>query len=385
MPEDAEVEGKWHVLLVEDDEDVRRQVREFLTGEEVASRKLQLEEIPDLPSALDLIRERKADLVILDVYKGQAKPGGEQVGIQILESIKLAGFVPVVLYTALPEGLEEYRSTFVRLVSKDADGLPNLRREIEDLFRLRVPQLFRAIVNHLDQALSSYMWGFVQEHLKEFEPIIDKPEFLRLILQRLGMTFARKGIEKMVEDVYGVPAPGVANSDNVHPAEYYVKPPIGEDPLLGDIRVRSSGGQNTYLVVLWPSCDMVSVGGRTPKTDRLLCGRASRAEDTAEVAEWARSQTGKTKEAVIKLIKNARASSPERYHFLPAVWDIPALVVDFQALEHLSLEEVKNLTCVGTVASPFAEALGTRFQRYVGRPGTPDLDVEAVLKQFTPP
>jgi hypothetical protein len=85
---------------------------------------------------------------------------------------------------------------------------------------------------------------------------------------------------------------------------------------------------------------------------------------------------------VERLVKNTRDESPDRYHFLPGVWDIPDLVVDFQALEHVTLAEVRALACLGTLASPFAEALGSRFQRYIGRIGTPDLDVPAVVAQI---
>lgn len=378
MPEQEE--QRWNVLLVEDDETMRRQVKEYLQDEAFASRKLQISDMPDLPEALGFIRERKADLVILDVYRGRAMPGGEQTGVQILESIQRSGFVPVILYTALPEGLEEHTSIFVRLVGKDAGGLPKLKEEIANLFQLLIPQLNRAIIDHLDQALCSYMWGFVQEHWGEFGDIVDKPEFLRLVVQRLALTFARHGIEEMTALVYGTALPAAGTvSENVHPAEYYIKPPIGKDPVLGDIRVRGEDGKKIHLVVLWPSCDMVSVGGRTPKTDWVLCARASLASETVEVREWIQSPSETKKRKVEGLAKNNRDKSPDRYHFLPGVWDIPDLVIDFQALEYPTLGALKGFYCLATLASPFAESLGVRFQRYIGRLGVPDLDLEVVL------
>ena len=373
----------WNVLLVEDDDTVRRQVLEYLSEESFASRRLNIIEISDLDKALNLIHERKADLVILDIYRGTARKGGEQTGIRILESIKKSGFVPVVLYTALPEGLEEQRSSFVRLVGKDAGGLERLKAEITELFHIRVPQVHRAIVNHLDRALSSYMWQFVQVNWTEFSSIVNKPEFLRLIIQRLAMTFAREGISKMTEEVYGtLSAREATDVDNVHPAEYYIKPPLGKDPLLGDIRLRQSAEKIEYLVVLWPSCDMVSTGGRTPKTLHVLCTRSLLAKDAPEVVDWVSAPNKSKQKKLERLVKNTRDESPDRYHFLPGVWDIPDLVVDFQILEHIALDEVKGYTCLGTLASPFAEALGARFQRYIGRIGTPDLEVNCVLTQI---
>ena len=383
MPEILNAPDTWNILLVEDDATVRRQVCEYLAEESFASRRLIINEIPDFDQALNLIHERKADLVILDIYRGSARKGGEQSGIRIQESIKKSGFVPVVLYTALPEGLEGQMSSFVRLVGKEAGGLERLKAEIIELFRIRVPQVHRAIVNHLDRALSSYMWEFVELHWAEFSSLADKPEFLRLIIQRLAMMFAREGISKMIEEVYGtVAVRGATNVDTVHPAEYYIKPPIGQDPVLGDIRLRQSAEKIEYLLVLWPTCDMVSTGGRTPKTQNVLCARSASAKDVPEVMDWVASPTNTKKKKVERLVKNTRDESPERYHFLPGVWDIPDLVVDFQALEHITLSEVRGYTCLGTLASPFAEALGVRFQRYIGRIGTPDLELNSILTKI---
>jgi CheY-like chemotaxis protein len=373
---------KWNVLLVEDDETIRRQVREYLSGETFASRGLKISEIGSLDEALDLIRERKADLVILDVYRGKAERGGEQTGVQILESIRRSGFVPVVLHTALPEGLESLQGKFVRLVGKD-EGLEKLKEQIANIFALRIPQVNRAIVNHVDQTMSAYMWNFVQARWADFELLVDKPEFLRLIVQRLARTLARQGIERMVQEVYGGLRSDPAEGDEtVHPAECYIKPPIGEDPMLGDIRRRDSGGGSDHIVVLWPSCDMVSTGSREPKTQFVLCAQALLATETPEVQGWRSAQSGANKKKVERLVKNAREMSPDRYHFLPAVWDIPDLLVDFQKLEHIPLETIRACTCVATLASPYAESLTVRFQKYIGRVGTPDVNMESVITRM---
>ena len=99
--------------------------------------------------------------------------------------------------------------------------------------------------------------------------------------------------------------------------------------------------------------------------------------------DWLTSTTSNTKrKKVERLVQNTRDESPDRYHFLPGVWDIPDLVVDFQNLEHIALSDIKGLVCLATLASPFSEALGARFQRYIGRIGTPDLDVSTVVDQI---
>ena len=380
--------NEWNVLLVEDDPETCRQIKEFFSDELFDSRKLAFHEIREWEKAFKLIRERKADLVILDIYRGPATVGGERIGEHVLKRIVETGFVSVVIHTNLPEGLQTLTNQFVRLVPK-TDGLAKLKEQILDLFEMHIPQMHRAIINHLDSTLRDYMWKFVQPNWEQFKPIANRPEFLRLIVQRLALTLAREGIEQMTEEVFGAGAvPAVTDPENVHPAEYYIKPSLGTDPLLGDIRVRRTDGNLEYLVVLWPSCDMVSTRKRFPKTERVLCARSTPLQVVGQLADWLSNPPSKgKKDNIRKMIQNAttppgREGPPDRYHYLPGVWDIPHLVVDFQALEHLELSTVRGFSCVATLASPFAEALATRFGRYLGRPGTPDLDVDGIIKQL---
>jgi hypothetical protein len=304
----------------------------------------------------------------------------------------MTGFTSVILYTALPEGLEGHNNIFVRLVGKEAGSLPKLKAEIDDLFRLHIPQLNRALITHLDRALCSYMWKFVQVNWKEFAPIIQKPEFVRLLVQRLAMTLSREGIESMTCEIFGGEPPATDIGEKVHPAEFYIKPTIGTDLSLGDIWCRQSETSPEYGLILWPSCDLVGTGGRSPKIDKILSVKADLLESAREMIEWNESQTQKKEDLLIDLMKNTRNTNygfPDRYHYLPGVWDIPDLVVDFQKLELIPLTEICSYKRLATLASPFAESLYSRFLRYLGRLGTPDLNIDAVIEQMkrrtTPP
>lgn len=368
-------EETWKILLVEDDDTVRGQVREYLDGRQIAGRKLKISEYSSLEDALNVIAERKADVIILDVYSGEAKVGGEMIGLEILEKIKKTGFVPVILYTALPRGLEEEVGPFVRLVEKDVGSLGRIENELKDLFSRNIPQVHRAIVTHFDRTLCAYMWEFVDEHWEEFSAFLDKPEFLRLIVQRLAKSFAREGVDKISSEIYGVTPAEDVGIGKVHPAEYYIKPPIGSNPRFGDLRFREIEGKREYLVVLWPSCDMVDEPPQVPKTRKVLCARAIPTQACPKVTDWIASDSNTKKEPVERLVKN----NQPRFHFLPGVWDIPNTIVDFQDLEHLPLDELKNCGCLGTIDSPFAESLGERFRWYMGRIGTPDLVVNDAM------
>lgn len=372
----------WRFLLVEDNVAIKDQVLEFLRTETFGGRSVDAVAVTDMTEALRTIQERKADLVILDVYKGEPSAGGSRDGIQVLDRIQETGFVPVVLYTALTEGIESRRTCFVRLVAKDTGGLPKLKEEITDLFALRIPQLHRAVSDHFDRSLCTYMWQFVQPRWTDFQHLVQKPEFVRLVVQRLAMEFSRRGVQQAISDVFGAPGSVPPDTDKLHPAEWYVKPPLTGDPMLGDVRVRTNGTAKEHLVVLWPSCDMVSTGGRSPKTELVICAKTDLLSATPEYQDWKANRSEKKKDAVQKILKNTRSvpgGSPDRYHYLPGVWDIPDLVVDFQGLECLPLATVKAIPCIATLDSPYAESLAARFGRYLGRVGTPDLDTDQVL------
>jgi CheY-like chemotaxis protein len=376
----------WNIIVVDDNAEIRRQVREYFTDEVVADGKLLVSDYDKFEAAAHLIEDRKADLIILDVYEGDIKEDRKK-GLDTLKSLKGSGFVPVILYTAKAEGLEGLVNRFLRLVGKDSDGLANLEKEINELFRFRIPQMHRAIRGHLDTTLANYMWGFVLENWKELEAIADKPEFLRLLIQRLATSLARDGVDSAVSKVFGSGSGSQpTDPEMVHPSEYYIKPPIGVDPMLGDVRVRNVGGKKEFLVVAWPSCDMVSTR-KDPKTKEavpaktthVLCAHASELSGNDQMKKWAAEGGVNAENQVRALLHNNKS---DRWHFIPGVWDIPDLVVDFQALEHLALDEVKKLPVLATLASPFAESLSSRLCRYLGRLGTPDLDVELVMSRL---
>ncbi len=67
---------------------------------------------------------------------------------------------------------------------------------------------------------------------------------------------------------------------------------------------------------------------------------------------------------------------------------MPNLVVDCQNLVNIEIKEFNNklkdkiLNRVASLDNPYSEALMSRFSKYVGRLGTPDLNVEIVLDRL---
>jgi CheY-like chemotaxis protein len=380
----VEARPPWSALLIEDNTDTVRQIREYFEGREVAGRRLVFTEITDWRDAFGLIRQRKADLAILDIYRGEAASGGERVGERVLDDFQHSGFIPVVIYTALPEGLVGRVSEFVRLTAK-TDGLAKLADEVEALFATRIPQVNRAILNHLDRTLSEYMWGFVAKEWPNLRDLADQPEFLRVLLGRLAYSLTRSGVDEAVAEAFEDYEGPQLDPEKVHPAEFYLVPPLTQDPALGDVRIRKDGERSEYLVVLWPTCDMVSSGDRKPKVERVLCARATPLAAFPEAKDYANNASPGNRKQLVKLITNNRDRNKgpaDSIHFLPAFLKIPNLLVEFRELEVLPLGEVKRLQCLGVVASPYAEQLSYRFDSYRGRVGVPDLDLDHVVSEL---
>ena len=67
------------------------------------------------------------------------------------------------------------------------------------------------------------MWGFVEGNWNELEPIAGKPEFLRVVVQRLASSLSQqRGVERMTEVVFGAGSDHSVAPDKVHPAELYI-------------------------------------------------------------------------------------------------------------------------------------------------------------------
>jgi len=372
MPEEQpDITRRWVVLVVEDEAEIQDQIQQYFGTVTFDGLGIEIHPYKSIHDAKTLIRDRKADLLILDVFQGVQAATADKPGVDVLNEINRSGFVPVVFYTALPEQVRHLAGQFVRVINK-TEGLTGLRAQIQDLFDLKVPQLTRKLYDHVDRALGRYMWDFAQERWTDIKSIADKPELMRIIMTRLS------ALE--------------ASPEEVHAAEYYIAPPVAKGPRLGDVRFKVQGGKRIYRVVAWPSCDLVEDDTAQPprklKTSHVILLGAEEVKDSPEFQALA---NGGSDSKLKKLMKNRRDHSAthnigdkERYHYLPGFSDIPHLVLDFQAIDFVEVAEAKRLTCVATIVSPFAEALSQRFISYIGRPGTPDLRIADLISTISP-
>ncbi len=377
-------EEPWRILLIEDDDDITRQVSDYLEGEQVDGQNLTVAAFQDFDTAVRELEGRRYDILIVDIFRGRPSVGAQQPGRELIQQVQQVRFVPIVVYTALPGPVQDLMAPLVRVVPKTGDGLHALKAAIEEFIRSGIPEVNRLLVRHVDAVQRDYMWNFVSGQWDQLKDLRDRHSLAYLLLRRLSHSLAREGVVQLAQAL-GAPEKGSvgADPDKVHPMEYYVYPPLGPDILTADLLEGEVSGVKGYWVVLTPSCDMVS--GRV-KAHSVLVARCLPLDEFEEFAGYrTNSASRNAKDALEALLRNNRKKGQqERYFFLPAALKIPNLVVDLQNVHSISFEQARALSRIASLDNPFAEALAARFARYFGRLGFPDLDTDVIIRQLTP-
>lgn len=377
-------ENLWHVLFVDDDPVDCQLVANYLNGQVVTDPdgKLKVDTEVDFDEGLHKLESTRYDLVILDVRLGpREEEREEEAGITTLESIKDRRFVPVIFYTALPKKVRDLETPLIRIVEK-TEGVPRLLSTIKEIFSTKLPFVNRVLLQHLEEVQRDYMWEFVANNWENFGDTPDRTSLAYLLARRLAKSLDSPGIQKLAEKLGD--STGIwFSEDNVHPMRYYVMPTVGVRPMSGDIVREEDGGQTRYMVLITPSCDLVQ-----KKVDLMLFARCSLLRERQEFVDWKNNPDdpkGKYKGRLWELLKN---SASERFFFLPGVFDLPDLIVDYQQLitiepgEFDRLEGEGRFKCIASLDIPFSEVLVARFARYFGRLGIPDLNVNIVIEKL---
>ena len=374
----------WQLLFVDDEPKFCDEVKQYLEDEHLGSpnEKMSVKTLTDFNKALEALEQHRFDLLILDVRLGlHDEFPEEEVGIKTLEEIQQRRFVPVIFYTGLPRLVQEHQTSIIQVVRK-SEGLPRLLEVVKNIFDTPLPTVNRALIKHLETVQRDYMWGFVAQHEAEFINTSDRTALAYLLARRLAMSLSGPGIEQLSQDL-GDSTEFSLDEGRVHPMQYYVMPPVEISPLTGDLYRVRIGQQDQYWVLLTPSCDLVK--GRE-KAKWVLMAPCVLLTEEQEYQDWHDNPSNTKKKKLKSLLGNNRSNGhqPERFYFLPGALDLPEMVVDFQQVVTLPRVQLESWDQVASLDSPFAEALLTRFTRYFGRLGTPDLDIDFVLNRLQP-
>ena len=372
---------KWRLLVADDEADICRQVAEYYEGHE----RLVVKTVNDFDGVMDAMEHHRVDLLILDVRMrvlGQSHE--KEAGERVLDEVQQKRFVPVIFYTGLAHLVDHLKTPLVRVVEK-TQGVSTLADVVQEIFETGLPQVNRALVRHLETVQRDYMWEFVASNWEGINRDGDRLSIAHLLARRLVSSLSGPGMQQLATDLGEDLLPSHDDDEEkVHPMRFYVLPPVeGQSPQSGDLYQGDINGTEGYWILLTPSCDMVR--GRE-KAEWVILARCERLEHQSEFANWQAAlpePSGNLERALKNLLGNNRSrNQPERFYYLPGVLTLPHLLVDFQQLSTLPLDQLSALDHKACLDSPFAEALLARFARYFGRLGTPDLDVDGLVARL---
>ena len=365
----------WRVLAVDDEQTVLDDIARVLEGEPLKAGPVEVIGESDFDSALELLKRYRIDLVVLDIRLGSGPGANDDAGSEVRERILEDRFMPIVHYTALPQGAEEaaHESPFIEVVTKGDD--PELLRDAVDRqLTSGLPEVQRTLVDELERVMREFMLAYVEHHWRAvFEGDDGKANLTHVLARRLSAALTGEELSEVLSRL------GLASkTDSVHPLRYYLIPPVSGAPAVGDLHLTTIPGEDSpsWWIVLTPTCDLA----RPDKADFALLARC-RPLDQEEAFEdvAGKGKVGKNKTDLLeRVMKN---NWRPRYYYLPAALDVPHLLVDFQDLRTVERLQLGDMEASASLDSPYAEELQSRFAAYFGRIGTPDLDWSEVISQ----
>lgn len=371
------------IMVVDDDIDYLTGLKDALP-DEIDDRVIFWEYQESFEGAVALLSRRRFDLVIADVYlgdapKGEIEPGPVAVE-QIIQAIQSARFCPLITFSSGSRPEQIVDSAFLRFVQKGGE-VEELTNTIREIVATGVPSVARAIHNEVDRASSIYLWKFLVKHWDSLQPLFAEHQGLLECVLRRRTSIALSRIGQDGEEL-----------PNIEGAEYYLYPPISASSLrLGDVILHKQSGD--LRIVLTPHCHLErQPGDAEPRADFVLTAQAVKAKPLLDRlkqknGEWISPWTGNTESEKIDKLRRrigvpaTQLTKPEgRLWFLPGFLEIPDSYVDFMQLSSIPSREVSTeFERVATLDSPFAESLQACFSGFFSSVGTPVIAIDRYL------
>lgn len=377
---------KLKILLIDDNQQIRKDYTELLEGEEIGDYEIVKVESCDFDEGIERLKEQHYDIVVLDLCKGEPNLESEKTGEIVLSKIQKTAFVPVIFFTGLPNHVEGLVSEIIRVCNK-GHAFEGLMGQIEAILQTDYLKLKSQIVNVTNESVRSFFWDFVHPNKELISHVKDEVSLTYLLLRRLAKTLSKEQIRNFLDD-------DKLREELVHSMEFYIYPPLDGEFEMGDILMKKDSKE--VYVVLTPSCDLIDrkKGGR--KAENILLIKAIYFEQFVDFKSYSallhKEKRSKEEEGQLKnlsgRIKNWMRNNEgdkDRFFFLPQTFFLKSSIVDFQ---HKLLVQYPNLLeefqVVARLDDPFAQSLLSTFTRYYNRIGFPDLDIEYAFSQIFP-
>lgn len=374
----------YRVLVVDDEPRMIAMVQELLR-EDLAEdlRSIDFTAAEDFETAQELLTKQDFDLVVLDVRdaaNGRPAAEYEARGHTLYDEIARTRWLPVVFFTGVPQQVSDLEAPpLVSVVTKN--DLDRLAPAVEAGLRSGVSELRRRIVDLVETKTRLFMRETVAPHWSEFAKAgADQDDLAMIIVNRLAVELRENALQEMG---YARKEDADSSANHVPAARVYLRPTVTKHLTTTDLLLDTNGD---WWIVLTPACDLYEDDpekvakprtakaqyGRVAKADRVLTGEGG--SESPIIARWLESaRASKDK----NMAKPAFGENQNRYRYLPGFLDIPHLLVDFENVRSVPLEDLrdeKKYRRVATLDSPFSEAMVNAYSRSVGRIGIPDID-----------
>jgi len=389
----------WNVFIFDDDPEILKNLKTILNDESIpeTTEKIRIKTCNDFESTLLEFDKRRIDIAIVDVK--QAKPiigaePGIEAGEYILRRIREKKFIPVIFFTAWPHIVRHLEGQYVKIIEKSQDP-STIIQTIKMFVDSQLPSLNRALTAHMEKQQADYMWDFVSDNWNRFDGV-NPYELAYVLARRMSLSLSDEGIKTFLKD-NGAPKEYFETDSLVHPMQYYVNPPIAKIPQSGDLYKGKINDIESYWCLLTPSCDLVPHEKGNPpievaKADLVVLAKCIPLKDQPEFKDWEEKykSTHNLKNSKYPDLENifTNKRSPgqaERFVFLPGVLSTPDLIIDFQQLyvtKYANVRKKGTLKRIATIDPPFSDSILSKFSRYFGRVGTPDLNCSCVISKY---
>ena len=360
---------KLSVLLVEDDQENLELLKESLP-KDISGHHIEWEPCCDFEKAIRLVRLRRYDLVVTDIYRDREGNQKEDEGaLGIVEIIRQTRFCPIVVFTdgSFPQSIT--MGPFVRFADK-SKGNDDILDKMNELLDTGIPVIAKRLHDDLDRAGSSYLWEFLEDNWDKLKDDISRPDTLERLVRRrasiqIGRLDPRASLPTEVERVDGM--------------EFYIYPPVsGAEIRLGQILQHKN--EEDYRVVLTPHCHLTVQQGQTrPRAEFVLVAGTVPARVILEqYPPEGGTDDRKLRNLARKTQSPADLGQPNgRYWFLPNFLNMPDLYCDLLRIESLSFDTIESqYERFAVLDTPFAEALQTCFTRFYSAVGLPGLEID---------
>ena len=324
--------------------------------------------ICDFQDAVEQIKSRQPDIIVLDLMEGMGEPAAQhEAWREPYDFIWSQRFCPIIVFSAFADELSVDRPDvshpFITTVVKGQTGPSDLLAALEQ-FSSHVEVLQRTEAD--TQRMLRTAMRAVAPHV--FRCLPDDPDARVDVTQRMTKRRLAASLDESLEGI------------QPWAWEQFICPPLDSEGLLtGDILLRSGKDEanpESYMIVLTPSCDLVG-GQQGLKAENVLlaqCVCIREAVKELNNGDLPAMPNSKLR----RKIEDALAIGFFRHFvFVPGLLrSVPVMATNLKKLVVLPVAEVvgidKTLIRVASVDSPFRELITWAYLQSVGRPGVPD-------------